>query len=168
MEITELPKEAKIQALKKAVSLLNDYTNHYMCPAIGGRNNLNCGNGCVTDKIPEFTFEKCIELARLHKFKKPECRAVWWDDDSKGRKRRITFLNLLVKEMEYIPKLVAKLVVTTFVTKVIVPENATFDQIMTATLPRLSEQLITDLDQNIDDIINDLEMPYEQLTLNLN
>ena len=160
METLELSKERKIEVLKLAIELLKKHKYTFMCTSIGGRLNLNCGSENVKDYIPEFNFNHFIEIARKHKYKKPEPQSAWWGDSEIDRKRRITFLNILIREIEYVPKMVAKLVVTTFVTRVVVPENATFDQIMSAALPRLSEKLVTEMSENVDDIIDDLECPY--------
>jgi|ERR1035437_4971286 hypothetical protein len=161
----ELTKERKIEILNKVKKYIK--TNGrlcFMCIAIASNNCLNCNSNEITNYIPEFTIEHFTELARKNKYKIPvrgckNSKGGWWDINNK--KIRITMLNLLIKELQDVPKLVAKLVVTTFVTRVIVPENATFDEIMSATLPRISEQLVTELSENVDDIIYDLECPYD-------
>jgi hypothetical protein len=160
----ELTTERKIKVLNKVKEGIKASVSlGFMCIIIARGDCLNCNSNEITNYIPEFTIEHFTELARKNKCKIPvrKCKnseGGWWDITNK--KIRITMLNLLIKELQSVPKLVAKLVVTTFVTRVIVPENATFDEIMSATLPRLSEQLITELNENVTDIIDDLEEPY--------
>jgi hypothetical protein len=158
----ELTKENKIEMLRKAKKLIKSGSDKWICNAI--RDSFDCWDNEIINYIPEFTIEHFTELARKNKYKIPvkgceNSGGGWWDINNK--KIRITMLNLLIKELEKPePVKVAKLVVTVFVTRVIVPENATFDEIMSATLPRLSEQLITELNENVSDIIDDLEEPY--------
>jgi len=160
--IIELTKEEKVKAIKKAIIKIKNSHYPWMCNAISSSEILNCANSEIVEYIPEFTIEHFTELARSHKYKIPvkgckNSQGGWWDISNK--KIRISLLNLLIKEIEKQPTMVAKLVVTTFVTRVIVSENATFDQIASAALPRLSEQLVSELEQSIDDIIPDLENP---------
>ena len=164
MKSLELSKENKIDAIRKAKIAVKSGRDTWMCNAISDRKILHCFNSEIKDYIPEFTIEHFTELARSHKYKIPVkgCRnsqGGWWDVNN--RKVRISLLNLLIKELEKPePVKVSKLVVTTFVTRVVVYENSTFDEIMSAVLPRLSEQLITELNESVDDIIEDLENPY--------
>ena len=54
----------------------------------------------------------------------------------------------------------AMLVYTTFVTRVIVDENATDEEIIEAAAPKLAEQALYELSENIDEITFDEDCPY--------
>ncbi len=56
---------------------------------------------------------------------------------------------------------VAKLVRVTLTTRVIVDENANESDIIDLALPRLVNSLTNDTSENIDDIIDDVECPYD-------
>lgn len=55
---------------------------------------------------------------------------------------------------------VAKLVTAAFMVRVIVPENATEEQIIAAAAPKLMEAVDYDLLENIEEIVDDLVVPY--------
>lgn len=55
---------------------------------------------------------------------------------------------------------VAKLVVTTFVTRVIVDENATHEEIINEARPKLVNQVLNELSENLEDVIEDKEVPF--------
>lgn len=134
-----------------------------MCNCVSSRFNLDCDNDVISEYIPEFTFETVTELARKHKLKKPQKKCFgggWWLSDN--RKVRIAILNLLIKEIEN-PPMVAKLVTFTLTTRVIVPKYATDEQICSAAIPRLSEKIVNELQENLDCVVDDLECPYVQL-----
>lgn len=57
---------------------------------------------------------------------------------------------------------VAKLVYSTFVTRVIVDENATEEEILEATKSKLMDQVKYDLSDNLEEIKDDLDVPYSQ------
>lgn len=57
---------------------------------------------------------------------------------------------------------VAKLVYTSFVTRVIVEENSSEEQILEAAKSKLLEQVKYDLAENLEEIKNDTEVPYSQ------
>jgi phosphoribosyl-dephospho-CoA transferase len=56
---------------------------------------------------------------------------------------------------------VAKLVSVTLTTRVVVDENASDEQIFDAALPRLKEKAKEEMFENLDDIVNDMECPYD-------
>lgn len=55
---------------------------------------------------------------------------------------------------------VAKLVTVTFVTRVIVDENASDEQIFEAARPELKHKAAEEMFENLEDIKNDTECPY--------
>jgi len=59
-------------------------------------------------------------------------------------------------------KKVAKLVYVSLVTRVIVDENATEQEIMELAVPKLSENLMDSPFEHLEDIIDDLECPYDE------
>lgn len=59
-------------------------------------------------------------------------------------------------------KKVAKLVYVSLVTRVIVDENATEQEIMELAVPKLSENLMDSPFQHLEDIIDDLECPFDE------
>jgi hypothetical protein len=56
---------------------------------------------------------------------------------------------------------VAKLVRVMVTTRVIVDDNASEDEIMETALPRLLDNLQTNAFENIEDIVDDTEVPYD-------
>jgi hypothetical protein len=59
-------------------------------------------------------------------------------------------------------KKVAKLVYVSLVTRVIVDENATEQEIMELAVPKLSENLMDSPFEHLEDIIDDLECPFDE------
>ena len=59
-------------------------------------------------------------------------------------------------------KKVAKLVYVSLVTRVVVDENATEQEIMELAVPKLSENLMDSPFEHLEDIIDDLECPYDE------
>lgn len=59
-------------------------------------------------------------------------------------------------------KKVAKLVRVSLVTRVIVDENATEQEIMELAVPKLSENFMDSPFDNLDEIVDDTECPYEE------
>ena len=59
-------------------------------------------------------------------------------------------------------KKVAKLVYASLVTRVIVDENATEQEIMELAVPKLSENLMDSPFEHLEDIIDDLECPFDE------
>lgn len=59
---------------------------------------------------------------------------------------------------------VAKLVCVSFVTRVIVDENATLDEIMNEARPKLINKVLNELSENLEDVIEDKEQPYNYQT----
>ncbi|MEX0598467.1 MAG: hypothetical protein WD512_18440 [Candidatus Paceibacterota bacterium] len=57
-------------------------------------------------------------------------------------------------------KKVAKLVTVSFMTRVVVDEDASEDQIIEAARPKFFEKVKVDLGDCIEEIIDDEEMPY--------
>lgn len=55
---------------------------------------------------------------------------------------------------------VAKLVYYSFVVRVLVDENATDGEIVDASKPKLQEVINNDLHENLEDIVDDEEMPF--------
>lgn len=55
---------------------------------------------------------------------------------------------------------VAKLVYVSLLTRVVVEENATEQEIMELAIPKLSEKLMDEPFENIDEIVDDIECPY--------
>lgn len=157
-----LDKGAKIIALKKGLFDIKRGNTLFMCNSVSSIFNLDCDNDKISEYIPEFTFENVTELARKHKLKKPQRRyndngGGWWEI---GNKRiRIAILNLLIKQIEN-PPMVAKLVTFTLTTRVVVPQFATDEQICNAAIPRLSEKIVNELQENLDCVVDDLECPY--------
>jgi hypothetical protein len=62
---------------------------------------------------------------------------------------------------------VAKLVYVNLLTRVVVNQNATEQEIMELAIPKLSEQLMDSPLENIEKIVNDLECPYNDCENNL-
>jgi hypothetical protein len=58
---------------------------------------------------------------------------------------------------------VAKLVTITLTTRVVVDENAIENDIMTLALPRLKDKLINEPFEHLEEIIDDVEVPYDHL-----
>lgn len=56
---------------------------------------------------------------------------------------------------------VAKLVTITLTTRVVVDENATENDIMALALPRLTDKLINEPFEHLEEIIDDIEVPYD-------
>ncbi len=56
--------------------------------------------------------------------------------------------------------LIAKLVITNIVTRVIVEDNATKDQILNAAKVLIIESINEDLEQHVEEIMDDTEQPY--------
>jgi hypothetical protein len=59
-------------------------------------------------------------------------------------------------------KKVAKLVYVSLVTRVVVDENATEQEIMELAVPKLSENLMDSPFENLEDITDDLECPFDE------
>ncbi len=59
-------------------------------------------------------------------------------------------------------KKVAKLVYVSLMTRVVVDENATEQEIMELAVPKLSENLMDSPFEHLEDIIDDLECPYDE------
>lgn len=55
---------------------------------------------------------------------------------------------------------VAKLVTVGLMVRVIVPENATDDEVIAAAAPKLADALNNDLYDNVEEIVDDLVVPY--------
>lgn len=55
----------------------------------------------------------------------------------------------------------AKLVYTSFLTRVVVDDNATDEQIIDMARPKLVEQVRTELTENLEEIVDDEECPYD-------
>ena len=58
-------------------------------------------------------------------------------------------------------KKVAKLVLWSPMTRVIVDEGATYDEIVVAAKEKFRDKLVWEYEENIEDVIDDLEMPYD-------
>lgn len=58
-------------------------------------------------------------------------------------------------------KKVAKLVRVMVTTRIIVDENASEDEIMETALPRLLDNLQSNAFENIEEIVDDVEVPYD-------
>ncbi len=56
---------------------------------------------------------------------------------------------------------VAKLVYVSMVTRVVVDEDATQEQILEAAKHRFIDKLQTELGENLEDIVDDAECPYD-------
>ncbi len=56
---------------------------------------------------------------------------------------------------------VAKLVYASFVTRVVVDENATEEEILEASRQKFIEKVQTELGENVDEIQDDIEIPYD-------
>lgn len=154
--------EQKIEVLKIALESIKRGYSSFLCNAICLSHNLNIEECKIPLYIPEFTFENVTELARKNHLKKPEIGGHghgggWWHMDNK--KIRIAILNLLIKEIEN-PPMVAKLVTFTLTTRVVVPQFSTDEQICNAAIPRLSEKIVNELQENLDCVVDDLECPY--------
>ena len=59
-------------------------------------------------------------------------------------------------------KKVAKLVYVSLMTRVVVDENATEQEIMELAVPRLSENLMDSPFEHLEDITDDLECPFDE------
>jgi len=59
-------------------------------------------------------------------------------------------------------KKVAKLVYVSLLTRVVVDENATEQDIMEAAIPKLSEKLMDEPFEHIEQIVDDLECPFDE------
>mgnify|MGYP000563161168 CR=1 FL=1 len=59
-------------------------------------------------------------------------------------------------------KQVAKLVYMSMVTRVVVDEDATEEQIIEASRSQFTDKLRSDLYENIEEIVDDVEMPYNE------
>lgn len=59
---------------------------------------------------------------------------------------------------------VAKLVYLTLVTRVVVDENATDEQIIDVAKDRFIDQIEMEIDEHIEDIVDDEECPYHPST----
>ena len=59
-------------------------------------------------------------------------------------------------------KKVAKLVYVSLVTRVVVDENATEQEIMELAVPKLSENLMDSPFENLEDITDELECPFDE------
>jgi hypothetical protein len=57
---------------------------------------------------------------------------------------------------------VAKLVYISLVTRVIVEENATEDDIIMAAKPKFMDSIFNDFGENLEKIVDDTECPYEE------
>ncbi len=55
---------------------------------------------------------------------------------------------------------VAKLVLVGLMTRVVVEENATDEQILDAARPNIIEKVNTELGENLEEITDDIECPY--------
>lgn len=58
-------------------------------------------------------------------------------------------------------KKVAKLVYVSFLTRVIVDENATETQILEASKPKFIQKVQDDIAENLEEIVDDTESPYD-------
>jgi len=59
-------------------------------------------------------------------------------------------------------KKVAKLVYVSLVTRVVVDENATEQEIMEAAIPKLSEKLMDEPFEHLEEIVDDIECPFDK------
>jgi len=59
-------------------------------------------------------------------------------------------------------KKVAKLVYVSLLTRVIVDENATEQDILEAAIPKLSEKLLDNPYEHVENIVDDLECPFDE------
>ena len=57
---------------------------------------------------------------------------------------------------------VAKLVLVSFMTRVVVDETATDEQILDLARPKFLEKVIHELHENLEEIKDDTEMPYDE------
>jgi len=55
---------------------------------------------------------------------------------------------------------VAKLVYVSFLTRVVVEDTATDDEILDIARPKFIDKVRTELHENLEEIINDTEVPY--------
>jgi len=168
MKPKELTKEQKIIAINNAIEHIEKGDDNFMCCALSlgmieFTDGLYMGYDTVPTYIPEFTFENVTGLARKNHLKKPKVFPTggWWE--TKNKKIRVSILNLLKREIEN-PTMVAKLVTFTLTTRVVVPKYATDEQICNAAIPRLSEQIVNELQENLDCVVDDLECPYTNPT----
>ena len=58
---------------------------------------------------------------------------------------------------------VAKLVLVSLMTRIIVDENASNEDILDIARPKFMDKVRDELGENLEDIIDDLEMPYGSL-----
>jgi hypothetical protein len=167
----ELTKEQKLVSIENALKEFKA-SNGYMCCSLSSgmmkfTNGSYMGASTVSEYIPEMNIQNITGLARKNHLKLPKGGSYsngWWD--SSNRKIRITMLNLLKKQIENPPPMIAKLVTFTITTRVVVPQNATDEQICITAVPRLSEKIVTDLKENIECIVDDIECPYETGEIN--
>lgn len=57
-------------------------------------------------------------------------------------------------------KKVAKLATVSFMTRVVVNENATNEEILNAARPKFAEKVATELGENLEEIVDDEECPF--------
>jgi hypothetical protein len=57
---------------------------------------------------------------------------------------------------------VAKLVYVSLVTRVVVDEKATEQEILELAFPKLSEKLTDEFIENLEEIVDDIECPYDE------
>ena len=55
---------------------------------------------------------------------------------------------------------VAKMVVASFITRVVVEDTATYEEILDAAKLRIADKVQTEFDENIESVFDDAEMPY--------
>ena len=75
--------------------------------------------------------------------------------------------HVIIKKPKVMSKKVAKLVRVSLVTRVIVDVDATEQEIMELAVPKLSENLMDSPFENLDEIVDDTECPYEEEYLDL-
>jgi hypothetical protein len=59
---------------------------------------------------------------------------------------------------------VAKIVLVSFMTRVIVDEHATEEEIINAARPKIAEKVAAELGENIEEIYDDEECPFGSIT----
>jgi len=57
---------------------------------------------------------------------------------------------------------VAKLVYVSLMTRVVVDENATDEQILNAAKPNFEQKIAYELNEHLEDIVDDTECPYDE------
>lgn len=70
--------------------------------------------------------------------------------------------HVIIKKLKVMSKKVAKLVRVSLVTRVIVDVDATEQEIMELAVPKLSENLMDAPFENLEEIVDDTECPYEE------